>query len=114
MKYFYLCKQTDLAMDVNKFIKVLKYLRRHKYMVTFVMFLIIIGFIDENNLIMRINHQREIVNLKSDIEKYREQYENDTERLKELTSNPQVIEKVAREKYLMKKPNEDIFIIENE
>ena len=33
-------------------------------------------------------------------------------KLKELTSNPEAMEKIAREKYLMKRPNEDVFIFE--
>ena len=36
----------------------------------------------------------------------------DTEKLKELTTNPEALEKIAREKYLMKKPDEDIFVFE--
>ena len=47
-----------------------------------------------------------------EIEKYRKQYEEDTEKLKELTTNPEALEKIAREKYLMKKPDEDIFVFE--
>ena len=41
-----------------------------------------------------------------------QQYEEDTETLKELMNDPDAMEKVAREKYLMKKPNEDVFIFE--
>lgn len=99
-------------MGVNRLLIVWNFIRRHKYMVTFVIFIIIIGFIDDNNLIRRIQHQREINNLNDQIETYRKQYEEDTRMLKEITSNPQAIEKVAREKYFMKKPNEDIFIIQ--
>ena len=46
------------------------------------------------------------------VEKYRKQYEEDTEKLKELTTNPEALEKIAREKYLMKKSDEDIFVFE--
>jgi cell division protein DivIC len=35
------------------------------------------------------------------------------EELKQLKTNAQTIEKYAREKYLMKKDNEDLFIISN-
>ena len=31
----------------------------------------------------------------------------------DLNSNPDAIEQVAREKYLMKKPNEDIYVFED-
>jgi cell division protein FtsB len=76
------------------------------------MFLVIIVFLDENNLINRFQHKNEIRVMKSEIEEYRKQFNEDTERLKELTDNPEGLEKIAREKYLMKKPNEDIFILE--
>jgi cell division protein FtsB len=88
------------------------YVRRHKYLITIVSFLVIIVFLDENSLIQRAQHRREIQELTSEIEKYRNQYERDTEMLKELMNNPEAMEKIAREKYLMKKPNEDVFIFE--
>ena len=56
--------------------------------------------------------EENIEKLNSEIEKYRKQYEEDTEKLKELTSNPEALEKIAREKYLMKKPNEDVYVFE--
>ena len=89
-----------------------KYIRRHKYLITVLAFLVIIVFLDENSLIQRAQHRQEINDLRTEIEKYRKQYEDDTERLKELTTNPEALEKIAREKYFMKKPNEDIFIFE--
>ena len=88
------------------------YIRKHKYLITIAAFLVIIVFLDENSLIQRAKHQQEINTLNSEITKYRKQFEEDTEKLKELTSNPEAMEKIAREKYLMKKPNEDIFIFE--
>ena len=97
---------------MSKIKTVWNYIRQHKYLITIVAFLIIIVFLDENSLIQRAQYRQEISNLTSEIEKYRKQYEEDTEKLKELTSNPEALEKIAREKYLMKKPNEDIFIFE--
>ena len=42
----------------------------------------------------------------------KKQFDEDTKKLKELTTNPEAMEKVAREKYFMKKANEDIFIFD--
>ena len=97
---------------MSRLMTVWKYVRMHKYLITVAAFLVIIVFLDENSLIQRNKHRREINALTSEIEKYRKQYEEDTEKLKELTNNPEAMEKIAREKYLMKKPNEDIFIFE--
>ena len=97
---------------MSKLKTVWTYIRQHKYLITLLVFLLIIVFLDENSLIQRAKHQREINALKTEIEKYRKQYEEDTEMLKELEENPEALEKIAREKYFMKKPNEDIFIFE--
>ena len=103
-------KQKEISM--SKLMTVWNYIRKHKYLITVVTFLVIIVFLDENSLIQRAKHRREISVLNSEIAKYRKQYEEDTETLKELTDNPKALEKIAREKYLMKKKNEDIFIFE--
>lgn len=97
---------------MSRLITVWKYVRMHKYLITVAAFLVIIVFLDENSLIQRNKHRQEINALTAEIEKYRKQYEEDTEKLKELMNNPQVLEKIAREKYKMKKPNEDIFVFE--
>ena len=113
---------------MSKLLTIWNYIRHHKYMITLLVFLVVIGFLDENSLIQRAKHRNEISTLNSEIEKYRKQYEEDTEKLKELTSNPEALEKIAREnelsvdsgaieriareKYLMKKPNEDVYVFE--
>lgn len=97
---------------MSKLLTIWNYIRRHKYLITVLIFIVVIGFLDENSLIQRIKHRNEISTLNSEIERYRTQYEEDTERLKELTTNPEALEKIAREKYLMKKPNEDIYVFE--
>lgn len=97
---------------MSKLLTAWQYVRCHKYMITVMLFVVIIGFLDENSLVRRIQHQNEISTLHSEIAKYKKQYEEDTEKLKELTTNPEALEKVAREKYLMKSPNEDIFVFE--
>lgn len=97
---------------MSKLLTIWNYIRRRKYWITLLIFIVVIGFLDENSLVQRIKHRNEISTLNSEIEKYRKQYEEDTERLKELTTNPEALEKIAREKYLMKKPDEDIFVFE--
>ena len=88
------------------------FLLQHKYILVTVIFLLIIGVLDENNLVRRAMHRREIASLKAEIERYHKQFQEDTRRLEELVSNPEAIEKIARERYLMKTQDEDIFIFE--
>ena len=98
---------------MDKLITIWSFICRRKYLITVVAFAVIIGFLDENSLFRRLAYEREISQLKEEIEKYRADYEENTKRLTELNSNPDAIEQVAREKYLMKKPNEDIYVFED-
>ena len=100
---------------MSKLKAVWSYIRRHKYLITILVFLLIIGVLDdENSLIQRMHQISEIKELNQEINHYLDQYEKDSKALKELTSNPEILEKIAREKYLMKKPNEDIYVFEED
>ena len=90
---------------MGKLITIWEFIGRHKYWITVVAFGVIIGFLDENSMIRRIGYAREISRLQGEIDKYRAEYEENTERLNE---------QIAREKYLMKKPNEDIYVFDEE
>jgi len=87
---------------------------KHKYLITILIFLAIIVFIDDNSLLRRWSVAREVSNVKEEIEKYRNEYEESTLRLNELDADSNSIERIAREKYLMKKPDEDIFVFEGD
>jgi len=53
----------------------------------------------------------EIRQLEDDREFYMEQIEKDSTRLHELTTDRDNLEKYAREQFLMKKKNEDVFVV---
>jgi len=95
---------------MGKLLTIWTFFRRHKYWVVTIAFIVIIGVLDENSLMRRAMHKYEITELKSEIERYTEQFEEDSRRLEELDNNPEAIEKIAREKYLMKRPDEDVYI----
>ena len=99
---------------MDKLSNIWKFICRRKYFITIVAFTVIIVFLAENSMIRRLEYKHEIMQLKEEIEKYRTDYEENTQRLNEITTNPDAIEQIAREKYLMKKPNEDIFVFEEE
>ncbi len=97
---------------MNRLLSLWDFIGKHKYLITISFFVVVIGFLDENSIVKRIGYQQEINTLNSEIDKYRKEYEESTQRLNELISNPEAIERIAREKYFMKKPNEDIFVFE--
>ncbi len=95
---------------MNRLQEIWSYIRKHKYSATLIIFFVIYVFVDENSLMRQREYNSEISDLQDEIERYREEYEESTLMLNELEENPAAIEQIAREKYLMKKANEDIFI----
>lgn len=69
-------------------------------------------FFDKESFKVYIENEIEIHRLESKIQEYRDAYKKDSEELEKLNVSPAQLEKIAREKYLMKKENEDIYIIE--
>lgn len=92
--------------------KALPYLK-NKYVITSLLFIIWIAFIDENNLIERIQMKQYYNELIESKEYYIKKIEKDKYDMEEL-ENDKKLERLARERYLMRKPNEDIIIIEHE
>lgn len=84
---------------------------RHKYAITIIGFLLIICFIDQNNLMTRLRHHRQIRELKSEIEFYTTLRNKSIQGLQELANDSSNLEHIAREKYGMYLPNEEVFII---
>lgn len=74
--------------------------------------IVYVFLISENNIFVRWGYDAEIMKLEDQIEYYREQTEINTRKLEELDADKDEIEKFARENYLMKKADEDVFIIE--
>jgi len=70
-------------------------------------------FIDSNSLLIHRELNEDITDLEDEKEYYKYEIEKDKKAIKEL-STEEGIEKMAREKYYMKKENEDIYIIEYE
>lgn len=87
---------------------------KFKYVITVIVFGILIGFVGEHSLVERYKQRQEMKELQSEIDKYNSKFDSDKELLMRLKNNPEAIKDVARERYFMKKENEDIFIIEDE
>ena len=109
--YHYFCKNhIDYNSTMDKLSTFWKLLGKYKYLITIVFFAVFVGFLDDNSLLYRMELKQEESNIRSEIEKYRQEYKESTQRLNELNVDSNSIERIAREKYFMKKPNEDIFI----
>lgn len=90
--------------------KLLPYLK-NKYILTFLIFFFWMLFFDSNDIISQISSRIKLSQMKQDKQYYMEEIEISKKTMKELISNPKAREKLAREKYLMKKDDEDVFVI---
>ena len=84
---------------------------KNKYFLSAVIFAIWMIFFDHNDLFLQRARATELSELEESKEYYREQIEKTREELKNIQSNTLSLERIAREKYLMKKDNEDLFVI---
>lgn len=87
---------------------------RNKFFLVTVAFVVWMTFFDKNDLLSQYQYHQEVSKLKQERDFYKEQTTKVAKDLDELTTNPQKLEKFAREKYLMRKDNEDVFVIVKE
>ena len=102
-----------MSSDVKTWKRILP-LVKNKFIITSISFIIIVVFIDSNNLVDRVKELRHLHQLEKDKQYYIDRIEKDSKRLEQLKTNNKNLEKFAREQYLMKKDNEDIFVIVEE
>ena len=98
---------------MDRFKKYLPYIK-NKYLIALVTLLVVLLFIEDTNVFS-------LIRLKADLHELRKenaQRERDIElikkKTKELTSNPEALEKFARETYKMKKKDEVIYLFVTE
>jgi cell division protein FtsB len=84
---------------------------RNKYILTIIIFFVWLLLFDQNNLAERRKSTSEYNQLLDEKDYYLQKIEDDRNRINELKTNTDNLEKFAREQYLMKKDNEDIFVI---
>jgi cell division protein FtsB len=84
---------------------------KNKYFWVSMAFLAWMIFFDKNDLFSQYQYQQQVNKLKQERDFYKKETNKVRKDLNELTSNPEKLEKFAREKYLMKKTNEDVFVI---
>tara|TARA_B100000963_G_scaffold82608_1_gene70413 strand:- start:3123 stop:3425 length:303 start_codon:yes stop_codon:yes gene_type:complete len=86
-------------------------LTRNKYTITIFLFLIWMLFIDDYNLINKKSTIKKINYLQERKKFLSNEIKKDSIKKILLENNVNEQERIAREKYLMKKDNEDLFII---
>ena len=94
----------------KRFLSILK----NKYLLTTLALVVWLLFFDKNDILSQVERTGELRALEEERNYYQAEIEKSKQDMKELQTNPKNLEKFAREKYLMKKPNEEVFVIVKE
>lgn len=100
-------------MKKTKFHLAMKYTKycRNRYFFTFLGFVIWLGFFDRNDFLTTWTYHHKLASLREEEKYYDQEIIRYTEDLNNLLTNHENMEKYAREKYYMKKDNEEVFLI---
>jgi hypothetical protein len=83
----------------------------NKYLVAFMVFSVWMIFIDDNNLFFLRKNVNRLKEYRVEKAHFQEKIRKDSLQLQEMKANAKNLEKFAREEFLMKKKDEDIFLI---
>lgn len=83
----------------------------NKYLLAVAIFFVWILFFDRNDLITQWDRKKELQKLETSKAYYENEIQNTRQELTDLERDTRVIEKFAREKFYLKRANEDVFIV---
>jgi len=83
----------------------------NKFIISFLIFFFWLFFFDQHSIWERKEYKSRIEALTKEKDYFLNKIKKDKNRIHELKTNRENLEKFAREQYLMKKKDEDIFII---
>ncbi|MBL7722636.1 MAG: septum formation initiator family protein [Chitinophagaceae bacterium] len=84
---------------------------RNKYFISFAAFCVVVLFLDKNDFFTQLDRRKELKELQQNKQYYTTQITAERKELEALKTNPATLEKYAREKYLMKRDNEELFLV---
>jgi len=84
---------------------------RNKYIIALAAFIVLMLFIDHNDIFMQMDRQRQFNDLLASKRFYEQKIEQTKKNLADLQNNSAALEKYAREKFLLKRDNEDLFVV---
>ncbi len=98
-------------MDKNLIYNIKKSIINKKIVITLVAFFVWVALFDSSSMLHKKSLNKKLEKLKKEQRYYRNKITEDSLNLIELQTDNESLEKIAREKFLMKKENEDIFIV---
>lgn len=84
---------------------------KNKYLLALAAFIVWMVFFDRNDIPMQLQRISELHQLENNEESMASQIKDTKKELDLLKTSPATLEKYAREKFMMKRDNEDLFIV---
>lgn len=85
----------------------------NKYLLTTIGFVLLMVFFDHNDIFTQMERRKNLRALETKKKFFQDEIAKTQKELKDLQQNPAALEKYAREKYVLKKDNEDVFLVED-
>ncbi len=89
-------------------------LLKNKFFIAGIAFIVWMLFFDRNDLASQYDYRTQVQKLEEEKQFYTLEIEKADTELRELTTNIQSLEKFARERYYMKRENEDVYVVVND
>lgn len=87
---------------------------KNRYSITLLLFIVWMTFFDRNDFISQVKLKNRYYKVLNEQQYYRDQIKETQADLDNLLNDDEKLERFARERYLMKKEDEDLFIIVEE
>jgi cell division protein DivIC len=85
----------------------------NKYLLALIGFVLLMLFFDHNDVFTQLERRKNLKALETKKKFFQDEISKTQKELKDLQQNPAALEKYAREKYILKKDNEDVFLVED-
>ncbi|MCU0376093.1 MAG: septum formation initiator family protein [Chitinophagaceae bacterium] len=82
------------------------------YLLALAAFVVWMLFFDEKDVFTQIKRTKELEKIENRIAFYRQEIDQTKKQIEQLDTDPAMLERFAREKYFMKRDNEEVFIME--
>jgi len=112
-KFLTFANQVLKSIRMKNWVEIFEKYRKkvNKYWIAIIIFAILTFFVGDSTIVKRISYDKQIKQLKSQIDYYTKEKEKNVEKLNAIKNSDESLEKYAREQYLMTKLNEEVFII---
>ncbi|MBL7773937.1 MAG: septum formation initiator family protein [Chitinophagaceae bacterium] len=93
---------------MNRLLAVIK----NKYLLVTALFIVWIFFFAQYDVVSQFNQRRELRDMQQKIDYLEKEVSRLQQEKQALQHNPEILEKYAREKYYMKRKNEDVYVFD--